>query len=131
MLGAAGGERDQVYVRLPNDTTRGIPAWMFDEAICAFIRPAEKPLIACQALLELSRLLDAVKPVVRSAAHEDPTASAHNTHFPGAKPASSDVGTTGVKRSHSERIPDQVPAPLAGAAALGRAQQKAAKRRLA
>ena len=24
-----------VYVRMPNNATRGIPAWMFDETICA------------------------------------------------------------------------------------------------
>ncbi len=30
VFGAAGGERDLVYVRLPNNTTRGVPAWMFD-----------------------------------------------------------------------------------------------------
>jgi hypothetical protein len=29
----AGGLRDLVYVRMPNNATRGIPAWMFDEAI--------------------------------------------------------------------------------------------------
>ena len=44
MLGAAGGERDLVYVRLPNRTTRGVPAWMFDETICARVRCAERPI---------------------------------------------------------------------------------------
>jgi hypothetical protein len=57
-----------VYVRLPNNTTHGVPAWMFDEAICAGIRSAEKPTIACQALLKLVQLLDSLKLGERSAA---------------------------------------------------------------
>jgi hypothetical protein len=43
---------------MPNNATRGIPAWMFDEIICASIRCADHPIIDCQALLRLAQLLD-------------------------------------------------------------------------
>jgi hypothetical protein len=57
-FGSAGRLRDLVYVRMPNNATRGIPAWMFDETICASIRCADRPIIHCQALLRLTQLLD-------------------------------------------------------------------------
>jgi hypothetical protein len=43
---------------MPNNTTRGIPAWMFDESICASVRRADRAIIDCQALLRLAQLLD-------------------------------------------------------------------------
>jgi hypothetical protein len=58
VFGAAGGLRDLVYVRMPNNATRGIPAWMFDEAICGSIRNADSPIINCHVLWSLARLLD-------------------------------------------------------------------------
>jgi hypothetical protein len=58
VFGAAGGLRDLVYVRMPNNATRGIPAWMFDEAICGSVRNANSPIINCHALCSLARLLD-------------------------------------------------------------------------
>ena len=58
VFGVAGGLRDLVYVRMPNNATRGIPAWMFDEAICGSVRNADSPIIDCHALLSLARLLD-------------------------------------------------------------------------
>ena len=58
VFGSAGGLRDLVYVRMPNNATRGIPAWMFDETICSSIRCADRPMIDCQALLKLAQLLD-------------------------------------------------------------------------
>jgi hypothetical protein len=58
VFGANGGLRDLVYVRMPNNTTRGIPAWMFDESICASVRCADRAIIDCQALLRLAQLLD-------------------------------------------------------------------------
>jgi hypothetical protein len=72
VLGAAGGQRDIVYVQLPNRTTRGVPAWMFDEAICARVRCAERPTVDCRALLSLAHLLDSVRPAPRSAGDERP-----------------------------------------------------------
>src|ERR1700758_627205 len=58
VFGASGGLRDLVYVRMPNNATRGIPAWMFDEAVCGRVRNADSPIINCHALLSLARLLD-------------------------------------------------------------------------
>jgi hypothetical protein len=58
VFGAGGGLRDLVYVRMPNNTTRGIPGWMFDESICASVRCADRAIIDCQALLRLAQLLD-------------------------------------------------------------------------
>ena len=58
VFGANGGLRDLVYIRMPNNTTRGIPAWMFDESICASVRCADRPTTNCQALLRLAQLLD-------------------------------------------------------------------------
>lgn len=57
-FGSAGGERDMIYVRLPDNSTRGVPAWMFDPAICAGVRLVDEPVIACGGLEQLSRLLD-------------------------------------------------------------------------
>ena len=72
VFGAAGGRRDLVYVRLPDKTTKGVPAWMFDPAVCAGVRLAERPLIDCHALLRLARLLD-------SLASEEPTGGRETT----------------------------------------------------
>ena len=58
VFGAGGGLRDLVYVRMPNNTTRGIPGWMFDESICASVRCADRAIIDCEALLRLAQLLD-------------------------------------------------------------------------
>ena len=60
-IGSVGGKRDMAYVRLPNKTTKGIPAWMLDEAACAHIRTAIKPTVDPQALLKLAALLDSVR----------------------------------------------------------------------
>lgn len=58
IFGFAGGKRDMVYVRLADHSTRGVPAWMFDPAVCSGVRFGDRPVIACDALLNLSRLLD-------------------------------------------------------------------------
>jgi hypothetical protein len=55
---STGGLRDLVYIRMSNNATRGIPAWMFDETICASVRCADRPTIDCRALLRLAQLLD-------------------------------------------------------------------------
>lgn len=58
VFGSAGGQRDMVYVRLADNTTRGVPAWMFDPVVCAGVRAADEPVIECRALLDLARLVD-------------------------------------------------------------------------
>lgn len=60
MIGSIGGKRDQIFVRLPNNTTRGIPAWMFDPGRCAAMVFDHLPIIDPHALLELASLLDVI-----------------------------------------------------------------------
>lgn len=47
-----------VYVRLPDQSSCGVPAWMFDPVVCAGVRTADVPLIECAALVELSILVE-------------------------------------------------------------------------
>ena len=131
VFGAAGGGRDLVYVRLPNNTTRGIPAWMFDEVICAGVRSAERPTIDCAALLKLAQLLDSWKPDVHSASHEPIIIPCQNasTLRTGPKTASADPGKSPGQRMHSGGDPKQMPAPVAGVASVDCAQRKHQSRR--
>jgi hypothetical protein len=69
-FGSAGGERDMVYVRLADRSTRGVPAWMFDPAACSGVKLADKPAVAFGALVELSRLLDRREAVERIGVNE-------------------------------------------------------------
>jgi hypothetical protein len=62
-----------VHVRLPDRSTRGVPAWMFDPGICAGIRWSENPLIDVSALVQLSRMLDSTSPGERNMGHEPTT----------------------------------------------------------
>jgi hypothetical protein len=132
VFGAAGGERDLVYVRLANSTTRGVPAWMFDEAICAGIRSVERPTIDCHALLRLAQLLDSLRSDVHSAGHEPTITLSQDTNSLPSKSKSTSfgLGADTVKRMDSERDPNQVPAPVAGVAPVGRTERKHPKRRL-
>jgi len=86
VLGSAAGERDVVYVKLANNTTRGIPAWMFDEVICAGVRRTELPVIECDALLKLTELLDSAKGGLRSGGNESTTASTEKSTAQWAQP---------------------------------------------
>ena len=61
VFGGAGGERDVIYVMLPDRTPRGVPGWMFDEVVCSPVRTAEQPTIDGSALLRLAQLLDSFK----------------------------------------------------------------------
>ena len=131
VFGAAGGERDIVYVRLPNKTTRGVPAWMFDEIICARVRCAERPTVDCRALLSLAHLLDSAQPTPRSARREltlpAPQKSASSASQP---PSSTSSGSCASACAHPKRGPAQVLASAAGAAPCGCSQSKAPKRKL-
>jgi hypothetical protein len=71
-FGSAGGERDMVYVRLADRSTRGVPAWMFDPVVCSTVRLAETPLIECGALAGLAVLLAHHREIARTGGHEDP-----------------------------------------------------------
>ena len=70
--GSAGGERDMVYVRLADRSTRGVPAWMFDPVVCSTVRLAETPLIECGALSGLAVLLAQHQELARTGGHEHP-----------------------------------------------------------
>jgi hypothetical protein len=73
IFGGAGGQRDVIYVKLPNHATRGVPAWMFDEVICSSVRTAEQPTIDGDALLRLAQLLDAAQENLRTKGDETNT----------------------------------------------------------
>lgn len=73
VFGFALGERDMVYIRLPDQSTRGVPAWMFDPGICAVVRLADKPLIDAHALMSLGQLLDSARPAEGNLGHEPTT----------------------------------------------------------
>ena len=77
-FGSAGGERDMVYVRLADRSTRGVPAWMFDPAVCSTVRVAETPLIGCGALADLAALLARHQEIVRNGGHEVPQTKPSN-----------------------------------------------------
>ena len=93
IFGGAGGERDVIYVMLPDRTTRGVPGWMFDEVVCSSVRPAEKPTIDGDALLRLAQLLDSFK-ADRRTGNDDNKASSQAQAKSSAKAiaASSAVG---------------------------------------
>src|SRR5271168_4194236 len=118
VFGAAGGERDLVYVRLPNNTTRGVPAWMFDQAICAGVQTSARPIIDCGALLRLAQVLDSVKSERHSASHESDikTPQSTNTKGPGSEPIAAGIGNASGQPMHSERSAHEVPAVVAGTA---------------
>jgi hypothetical protein len=108
VFGSNGGLRDLVYVRMPNNATRGIPAWMFDESICASVRCADRATIDCQALLRLAQLLDLQ---VESRGIEE-----HESSIPRSKIASkissssvdTGAGEVASKRSNTKRRSKQV-----------------------
>ena len=75
VFGSNGGLRDLVYIRMPNNATRGIPAWMFDEVTCTRVRSVEHPVVEYDALFRLAELLDSAKGRLRSGANESTTAS--------------------------------------------------------
>lgn len=49
---------DMLVTQLPDGTRRGIPAWMFDEVICATVRESSEPIVDTNSLLELIKLLE-------------------------------------------------------------------------
>ena len=105
VFGGAGGQRDVIYVRLPNNTTRGIPAWMFDEVLCSGIRTAEQPTIDGDALLRLAHLLDSVQESLRIEEDDNNTSfqtksTSLSTSTSASVTAGSVVGIGGAKSAH-------------------------------
>jgi len=58
VIGSIGGKRDLVFIRMPNNSTRGIPGWMFDLERCSAMRFEQTPAVDPHALLALISLLD-------------------------------------------------------------------------
>lgn len=49
---------DMIVVRSLDGSRRGIPAWMFDPAVCNELRKLSRPLVETKALLEIAHLLE-------------------------------------------------------------------------
>lgn len=73
-------ERYLASVTFPNNTTRAIPAWMFDELLCPVIRPAEQPIVDSGALSKFTPSLDSVHRGLRTRGH-DTTTTLHPASF--------------------------------------------------
>jgi hypothetical protein len=124
VFGAAGGLRDMMYVRLPNNTSRGIPAWMFDDAVCASIRSADQPTIECGALLRLCQLLDSHLEEMRNAAH-DPSKTMRSGAADSrrAMPMPSAIEPSMYFPADARREPPKVRGAARGVASRGRNQK--------
>ena len=118
VFGGAGGQRDVIYVRLFDNTTRGVPAWMFDEVICSGVRIAERPTIDGAALLRLARLLDSVQASPRIGNDENNLCFQTKSNLAGAPAATAAaVGISGAKPTHPEQQSGEVRAvasPITG-----------------
>lgn len=118
-----------MYVRLPNNTSRGIPAWMFDEAVCASVRSADQPTIECGSLLRLCRLLDSYSGEMRNAAHDSTT-----TVPPGAtaskrpSPTPSAIEPTVHVPTDAGRSPAKVRSTVGGNASIRRSKKQQSKK---
>ena len=99
VFGSAGGQRDIVYILQPNNATRGIPGWMFDEVVCASVRAADSPVIECHALVQVRQLLDSAKPAERTGEHE-PSASHHSAN---SRPNPSNPTDSPARRAKGRR----------------------------
>jgi hypothetical protein len=102
VFGSAGGLRDLVYVRMSNNATRGVPAWMFDETICASIRCADHPIIDCQALLRLAQLL-ALQVESRGIGRHESSFAQSKIPSKASSPDDTDAGEVASRRSNTKR----------------------------
>jgi hypothetical protein len=103
VFGSNGGLRDLVYIRMPNNATRGIPAWMFDEAICASIRCIDRPTIDCRALLRLAQLLDLQAESRSIGGHESSIPESKIASNISSSSADTGAGQVAFKRSDAKR----------------------------
>ena len=108
VFGSHGGLRDLVYIRMPNNATRGIPAWMFDEAICASIRCADRPTIDCRALLRLAQLLDLQAESRSIGGHESSIPESKIASKISSSSADTGAGQVAFKRSDAKRRSKQM-----------------------
>ena len=108
-FGGAGGQRDLIYVKLADSTTRGIPAWMFDEAICAGLHAAERATIDYRSLLRLAQLLDSVQESLRTGQDENHTGTQiKSTETTASIATGSPVGSSGGEPTNPECESDEV-----------------------
>ncbi len=121
MCGAAGGARDLVYIRLPDKTTKGIPAWMFDPVVCGNVRSADRPLIECSALLKLTELLDMQTEESRTAEYESAAnlSSKSGLHSKGKSKAAA-IGQCSAHPAAAKCSPRKDPAAVRGTASVRR-----------
>jgi hypothetical protein len=61
---------DMLVMQLPDGTRRGIPAWMFDEQVCATMSESPYPIVEVASLLEIVKLLEVSGLGIRSARDE-------------------------------------------------------------
>jgi len=118
IFGGAGGQRDIIYVKLPNQGTGGIPAWMFDEVICSSVRAAKQPVIDCGALLRLAQLLDSLEANPRTGDDDNSRSQTNFTAAAATAAAGAAAGISGTESTHSGEPSRQVRAivpPAAGA----------------
>ena len=125
MFGGAGGQRDLIYVRLLNNTTRGVPAWMFDEVICSGVRSAERPTIDGGALLRLAQLLDSIQESPPTGDDDNnPRFQTQPTSASSAVATGSAVGISGSKPTHPGHHSDEVRAVASRTARECRSPEK-------
>jgi hypothetical protein len=93
---------------MPNNATRGIPAWMFDEAICASIRCADRPTIDCRALLRLAQLLDLQAESRSIGGHESSIPESKIASKISSSSADTGAGQVAFKRSDAKRRSKQM-----------------------
>ena len=130
VFGSAGGQRDIVYVILPDRTTRGVPGWMFDEVVCSTVRLAEQPVIGGEALLRLVQLLDSFLGNRPNKGDENKPCFQTGTTSPSTTIASSSaVGVCGAKPKNPGAEPDEMRPVAARAAGERRASIELQPRR--
>ena len=116
---------------MPNQTTRGIPAWMFDEAVCARVQTADQPIIDGNALLRLAQLLDRQCQSGGIGEHESTTTLHSNsaaTHT--LLPAVAAAGGLAPKPTDAKRGSGKVSGVVHRTAPRRRAQEQPSKRGL-
>ena len=102
------GERsDMLVTRLPDGMRRGIPAWMFDEEVCATVRNSPHPIVQVASLLEIIDLLELNGLEIRSVHDEHKSQSKEGcdvdvargktSHTPVRKPRDRAVDSGGEK----------------------------------
>jgi hypothetical protein len=109
IFGGAGGQRDVIYVLLPDRTTRGIPGWMFDEVVCSSVRTANQPTIDGGALIRLAQLLDLFNEGRRTGDDDNKTSfQVHAKSLATSITSSSAVGIGSASQTNPVHEPNEV-----------------------